>query len=459
MKKILIFSLIAFFLVGCKDNEESSAEPKNEEALEKTEEVEEESVETWTAKEAEYYDLVNPSRELTETEKLMLRKPGIFSGENYDEMKLKEELDKLPDNLTTEEYLEEMIHLLAEDYHEEVETFVNFDPNVEVNVEKPDETINRPELKKTHLALLIDASGSMRAKVGGKTKMDSAKQSVKEFARLLTDFSTISLRSYGNEGTGDDKDKALSCSSTEQLYQGEYDQKAFDQAVNELEPAGWTPIALALNSVVEDIPTDADEVIVYIVSDGIETCDGDPVAAAKSLIDSDIQTIVNIIGFDVDNEGQKLLKEVAKAGGGEFTYVNSEQELKRYMREQYEELQKKWLEWKEAGKELALNLKEEKKELAHGTKEVIKEKSDREKERLKIAEEYLKEKYTDFNHPVRKLYPLIIDRGRLIWSYAVDTGNGLWREAVDSGNAKWRDYVDEGNQKINETIQKKNSGN
>ena len=40
--------------------------------------------------------------------------------------------------------------------------------------------------------------------------------------------------------------------------------------------------------------------IVYIVSDGVETCDGDPVAAAKLLQADNIQAQVNIIGFDVD---------------------------------------------------------------------------------------------------------------------------------------------------------------
>ena len=86
--------------------------------------------------------------------------------------------------------------------------------------------------------------------------------------------------------------------------------------------------------------------IVYVVSDGIETCNGDPVKAAKDLVSSDIQTVVNIIGFDVDNEGQKLLKNVASAGNGEFTYVQSERDLKRYLRAQYEEIQQAWLDWK-----------------------------------------------------------------------------------------------------------------
>ncbi|MBW8350705.1 hypothetical protein K0H71_14805 [Bacillus sp. IITD106] len=37
--------------------------------------------------------------------------------------------------------------------------------------------------------------------------------------------------------------------------------------------------------------------------DGIETYSGDPVKAAKSLASDAIETVVDIIGFDVDNVG------------------------------------------------------------------------------------------------------------------------------------------------------------
>lgn len=54
--------------------------------------------------------------------------------------------------------------------------------------------------------------------------------------------------------------------------------------------------------------------IIYVVSDGIETCDGDSAKEAKELHDSNIKAVVNIIGFDVDSAGQKQLLSVAEAG-------------------------------------------------------------------------------------------------------------------------------------------------
>ncbi|MBM4761137.1 VWA domain-containing protein [Bacillus sp. B15-48] len=452
MKKLSIgFVLLMLLLAACSSEEGQSIQADGNE--QKQTEQDGES----TQEEAKFYEIQGLDRELTEIEKELLRHPGIFSGDKYDEVKVKEALDQIPDDLTQEEYMEELIYLFAEDYYEEMEALLHFDSSVDVSIERPDEDIDAPTLKTAHYAILIDASGSMAAQVGNKTRMDVAKEAVLEFARQVPEEATISLRVYGHEGSSKEVDKELSCRSTETIFNAQFENAAFQIALDQVNPVGWTPIALALESVNEDIPESADEVIVYVVSDGIETCHGDPVQEAKKLVSADIQTVVNIIGFDVDHEGQKLLKEVADAGNGEFTYVQSERELRQYLRAQYEEIQRRWLEWKEAGKAQANELKEEKKALANDTKESMKEKSNREKERMKEAQTYLKERFDDYNHPASRMFSMIVDYGNAKWRYAVDTGNHMWRESVDNGNREWSNYVDEGNNKINETIQKKNA--
>ncbi|CAM4132554.1 VWA domain-containing protein [Lederbergia lenta] len=457
MRKLLYgFVILIFILTACSSKEKPAEKSKSTEKQTESIATEKPIESGYKPKEVEYYDIENVDREFTDVEKELLRHPGIYSGDQYDEGKVNEALEQLPDDLTQEQYLEEMLYLLAEDFHEEMQTLVNFDSSVEVNVDRPDETVNSPTLKTAHYAILIDASGSMKAMSGNKTRMEAAKAAVKEFAEQVPENATISMRVYGHEGTGSDTDKKLSCSSSENLYNDHFNQKEFQQSLDKVKPAGWTPIALALESVKEDIPENTDDVVVYVVSDGIETCDGDPVKAAKELVDADIQTVVNIIGFDVDDAGQTLLKEVASAGNGEFTYVNSERDFKNYMKVQYEEIQKKWMEWKETGKSEAYEIKEQKKELAYSTKESMKAKSIQEKERLKMAQIYLKDRFADYDHPASKMFSMIVDYGDAKWRYAVDTGNQAWRESVDNGNAEWNDYVDEGNKKINETIDKKN---
>ncbi|MDV2686890.1 hypothetical protein RYX56_21290, partial [Alkalihalophilus lindianensis] len=85
--------------------------------------------------------------------------------------------------------------------------------------------------------------------------------------------------------------------------------------------------------------------IIYVVSDGIETCNGDPVKAAKDLHDSNIKAVVNIIGFDVDNSGQKQLLAVAEAGGGQFETVNTAEQFKRVWEKQRVRLYNEWSRW------------------------------------------------------------------------------------------------------------------
>ncbi|WP_249315648.1 VWA domain-containing protein [Bacillus sp. FJAT-49711] len=350
MRKIWIGLFCAsVLLVGCNSGDKEEIKSvKTEKQIENVKEVAEVEtapgpVDEYIAKEVNYFDIKDPGRDLTELEKELLRHPGIFNGDQYDDNKVNEALDQFPDNLTPEQYVEELKFLFTEDYHEELETLLHFDSNVEVNIDRPDESIATPALKKAHFAILIDASGSMKAMSGKKTRMEAAREAVLEFAEQIPEEATISMRVYGHKGTGSDADKKLSCSSTENIYNGAFDKSKFQKSLQTVQPAGWTPIGLVLEKVKDDLPKDADDVVVYVVSDGIETCGGDPVKAAKDLTTNNIETVVNIIGFDVDNEGQKLLKEVASAGNGEFTYVSSERDLKEYLKSQYEEIKLEWI--------------------------------------------------------------------------------------------------------------------
>lgn len=456
MKRLLlIFFVMTLILVACSTDKNTSNQIKPNENEETTEENKVE----YKPKKVKYYEIDLPEgKELSEIEKELLRKPGIYSGNQYNEEKVKRELDQLPGDLSSEEYLEELKYLLSEDYREEMETFINFDSTIDVDLERPDESIDIPTLKTAHYAILIDASGSMKELNGNKTRMEAAKEAVLEFAEMIPENATVSLRVYGHKGSGTPKDKDLSCGSTESYFNGTFEKDAFQEALDKVDGKGYTPIALALETVTEDIPEEIDEAVVYVVSDGIETCGGDPVTAAKELVESNVETVVNIIGFDVDNEGQKVLKEVAEAGNGEFTYVGSEQDLKKYLREQYEEIQRAWQEWKEEGKKQAIDLKEEKKKLAFDTKESMKEKANLEKERMKKAQQYLRGKYSDIpNHPTRtKLFSLVVNYGNEKWRYAVNVGNEYWKDSVREGNAEWQDIIREGNENIRETIQNKN---
>ncbi|KAA9016012.1 vWA domain-containing protein [Niallia endozanthoxylica] len=259
---------------------------------------------------------------------------NAFYEETFRPIMEKELRDYFKENtdLTKEEVYDYLIYQIGSgQYKEYYDQLTNYEHGFEMP-ELPDganqtETAN----KKMNAVVLIDASGSMKAEVSGGSKMSLAKETIGKFMEQMPEDANISLLAYGHVGTGSDTDKTLSCGAVESVYPLQpYDAGSFSQALNSFNASGWTPLAGAIEKSYELLaPYNTEDYynIVYIVSDGIETCGGDPVAAAKKLQENNIQAKVNIIGFDVDDEGQQQLKQVADAGGGIYATVRDKSEL------------------------------------------------------------------------------------------------------------------------------------
>nr|WP_250620979.1 VWA domain-containing protein [Bacillus subtilis] len=124
----------------------------------------------------------------------------------------------------------------------------------------------------------------MAQSVEGEKKIDIAKRSIQSFASILSDDTQVLLRVFGHEGTNKNAGKAISCGSSEAVYGfGSYESLTFQQALNVYKPTGWTPLAKALTDTKQDFEDHQAEGknIVYVVSDGKETCGGSPSQAAQ----------------------------------------------------------------------------------------------------------------------------------------------------------------------------------
>ena len=150
-------------------------------------------------------------------------------------------------------------------------------------------------------------------------------------------------------GHKEGKSKQESCQSSETVYPlAAYEESSFSSALNRFDAEGWTPLAKAIRDAKSDLAQMSGEGvqnIVYIVSDGEETCGGDPVKEARALHTSEMKAIINIIGFDVSNAEQRALKEVAKAGGGSYKSARSAKDLEEQLYKEREQLQEELLEW------------------------------------------------------------------------------------------------------------------
>lgn len=320
----LLFLFLLLFLAACSNNDEV------EQA--KGENVEEETTEKGENKEKEKQKVEFPQASSVPTEIVQQAK-----GKSVDEAKSLMETGN--DATAWEELLRDLnakeleqtdlynglIYSFGADLKDSYEALANFVPDYgEYDLEGNQDTFK-------NIAIHLDSSGSMAAYVPGGIKMDLAKSAIKKYASGLPQDSVISLRVYGHEGTGSDNDKTLSCSSTAIMYDANsYQDEGFTNALTQFKPSGWTPLAATIKSAYDDLKVrsaDNSENILFIVSDGIETCGGNPVEEAKRLANSDLNVKVNIIGFNVDDEGQKQLKETAAAGNGTYYTVNSNIDL------------------------------------------------------------------------------------------------------------------------------------
>lgn len=180
------------------------------------------------------------------------------------------------------------------------------------------------------VTILLDASGSMVRKVDGERKFDLAKQEVFKFAQSLPENAKIRMSLFGSEGNNKNSGKAQSCEVIRGVYGVQpYEKQSFENSLNGLGPNGWTPIARALESAkqTDEQLHQGTKHIVYLITDGEETCGGDPVKVAKELHQSKGSTVVNVIGLDFNAGYEGQLKQVAEAGKGHYYQANTGKEM------------------------------------------------------------------------------------------------------------------------------------
>lgn len=173
--------------------------------------------------------------------------------------------------------------------------------------------------------IILDVSGSMAGKAGskGKSKLEQAKQAVHRYVDTLpaVDLMQVGLLVYGHKGANTPAAKAESCQAVEVVRPlGPVDVKAMDAAMKPLKPSGWSPIAAAIEASAGAMPEEVGVMNhVILVADGLEACDGDPVAIARRLRATNHLTVVDVIGFGVGSkEDATLLRDIATATGGVY---------------------------------------------------------------------------------------------------------------------------------------------
>ncbi len=187
----------------------------------------------------------------------------------------------------------------------------------------------KPVKPNANIEIIIDASGSMNAPIGQTTKIDAVKTALKNILETPLPPETnrkIALRTFGTRSPAGNND----CTDTTlELKMDKHDSAAVTGALNKTTPQGVAPLAFALESAFNDFTESAEKAdnIVILVTDGLDSCNGDALAAAARLSKSPSQVIVDVIGFDVDQTAQEYLKRLAEAASGSFSLARTDGEL------------------------------------------------------------------------------------------------------------------------------------
>lgn len=181
------------------------------------------------------------------------------------------------------------------------------------------------KLKGYHIEIILDVSGSMSDMVENRQKIDIAKQAIEKMLGEIPKSANLAFRAYGHR----DLPEGKQCTDSQLLipFGGASRQKIIE-TISPLKPRGLTPIDYSLRQAYADFPnaTEFGKMIV-LVSDGQETCGGNPCAAVRELRAKGAEVQVNVIGFDVDQLAAKQLRCIADATGGEYRTANNAKDL------------------------------------------------------------------------------------------------------------------------------------
>ncbi|WP_409273237.1 vWA domain-containing protein [Neobacillus sp. SCS-31] len=346
--KLAAFMLCFIVLTGCQQEKKEAKKPAKEEQTVKAEEKE--TPKQPDVKDSEFgSDVPELPANLEEALKYPAGKFSAKKAQDLDQ-EIKAELStvpNIPENADMEQYdtlIKYLYSLYKRDYEDPREVLKALQVGT-----MPASQDAPGEKRAYNVEIILDSSGSMANKMGSKTRMELAKEAIRKFAASLPKEANISLRVYGHKGTGAEKDKQLSCGSNELVYSPQsFNATELDTALGKFKPAGWTPLAEAIKAAQNDLAAykgKENKNIIYVVSDGIETCEGNPVSAAENLKASGIDPVVNIIGFDVNAKDAQQLQSIAKAAGGVYKNVQNQDQLQNEFQKSIQE-SLDWINWK-----------------------------------------------------------------------------------------------------------------
>jgi squalene-hopene cyclase-like protein len=178
-----------------------------------------------------------------------------------------------------------------------------------------------------NLEIILDLSGSMKLPLGASTRIAVARQVLRDVLEKIPDDFNVGLRVYANRFSSRQKETCTDTTLVSKI--AKLDRRRILSIVDALEPRGETPLVYSILQAPADLQAVGGGSLI-VITDGEETCGGDPVAAARRLKDAGLPIALNIVGFTLT--GKKVeqdLTELAEATGGHYYAARDGEALAR----------------------------------------------------------------------------------------------------------------------------------
>ncbi|UVC17141.1 vWA domain-containing protein [Mesorhizobium onobrychidis] len=170
--------------------------------------------------------------------------------------------------------------------------------------------------------LILDASGSMWAQIDGKPKLEIARESLRTVLQSVPADREIGFMAYGHREKG-------SCEDIELIVPPQAGSAAaVSAAADSLKFLGKTPLTSAVSQAAEALKYTEDKATVILITDGLETCNGDPCALGKELKAAGVDFTVDVVGFGLSADEGRQVACLADNTGGRYIQASDEQALR-----------------------------------------------------------------------------------------------------------------------------------
>lgn len=184
--------------------------------------------------------------------------------------------------------------------------------------------LSAPAQEVPNLMIVFDASGSMWGRIDGRPKIELAREALSSVLSEADPSLQIGMIAYGHRVRGQCSDIELAVP----MGQAALTVPQMLAFANRVNPRGMTPLTDSVLMAAQGMGYTEQSATVVLVTDGIETCAGDPCALGRLLASQGIDFRAHVVGFDLTDAEQQQVACLAEETGGLFLAANDADELR-----------------------------------------------------------------------------------------------------------------------------------